>query len=177
MVVKFADNKKQSGFSPGSGESFQQHQYSPQGMKHQGDYDMHRPMYPQVIYPHNNNMMAAGSMISNSQMTASPSMHSHYDYHYPQHYPQSPVSGMPHVPVGDYIIHMESGQPMQNYQKNSKPFNRKFEGQSARPVSAEEEEGYQENQNSPDDYTPHFRTAANSRPPEGMLHLCLQTNT
>lgn len=109
-------------------------------------------------------------MMPNSQMAPGATMHPQYEYHF-QQFPQSPVSA---VPIGEYAVHMDGQPPMQGYQAgaggkhSNKPYvNRRTD--DSRP--AEEGDLFSENsnQNGADDYNPHFRAAANSRPPEGTL--------
>jgi len=148
-------------------------------MKQHGDmYQRQTAMYPQMIFPH-----VGGPMMPNSQMSPNAAnMHpSQYEYHF-QQFPQSPIS--PGNIPGEYAVHMDGNQQQLQMQQGGYPSaggkiqkaygNRKND--NSRPV--EEGDLFSENSNQNggnsngngggDDYNPHFRAAANSRPPEGM---------
>lgn len=144
-------------------------------MKQHNDMYQRQAMYPQMIFPH------GGPMMPNSQMPpGAANMHPQYEYHF-QQFPQSPVSG---VPGGEYPVHIDGNQQMQGYhggggggggggKNNNKMYgNRKVD--DSRPT--DEGDFFSENSNqngggAGDDYNPHFRAAANSRPPEGIVCL------
>ena len=143
-------------------------------MKQHGDmYQLQAAMYPQIIFPHGG-PPTLSPMMPNSQMPPNAAnMHPQYEYHF-QQFPQSPVSA---GPPGEYAVHMGEGnqQQMQGGYPSAGGKIQKDYGNRKADNSRPTEEGggdlFFENSNQNgggEDYNPHFRAAANSRPPEGM---------